>query len=87
LPLEELGIEIRVSAMKRRSSAPNWIIGAFSILIGGIAAFAGFYGYFHGRLWAAGYDATTGQFGTGSSLYFGFLDVIFMAIGAISLKN
>jgi hypothetical protein len=67
---------------KRRLNARTWPVRAPLIVLGAIGAGAGFYGFFHGHLWYSGYNANIGVFGTGDSLYLGFL-----VLGLISPKK
>ena len=72
---------------KRRGNASSWSVRAPLIILGAIGGGAGFYGFFHGHLWYAGYNANIGVFGTGDSLYLGFLGLLFLVIGLLSPKK
>lgn len=66
-----------------RSDKYAWVIRVFCIVFGGIVAWAGFYGFFHGHFWYSHYNARIGQPVTGDSLGFGFLGLIILVIGLI----
>jgi hypothetical protein len=72
---------------KRRMDTSTLLVRAPLIILGTIGGAAGFYGFFHGHLWYSGYNANTGVFGTGASLYLGFLGLIFVVIGLINPKK
>ena len=65
---------------KRTVNSTTWAVRVPLIILGAIGGGAGFYGFFHGHLWYSGYNANTGVFGTGASLYLGFLGLIFLSL-------
>ena len=67
----------------KRSDKYSWVLRAMAIVLGGFVASVGFYGFFHGNLWYRSYNAGTGTFGTGDTLYLGFLGLIVFVIGLL----
>jgi hypothetical protein len=72
-----------VTINAKRSEKYSWVLRAIALVLGGFVAWAGFYGFFHGNLWYQSYNARTGTFGTGDTLYLGFLGLIILVIGLI----
>jgi hypothetical protein len=53
------------------------------IVFGAIAAAGGFYGFFHGGVSYAQYNARVGTVETGNALWLGIIGVIMMVMGLI----
>jgi len=57
------------------------------IVFGAIAAAGGFYGYFHGGVSYAQYNARVGTVETGNALLLGIIGVIMIVMGLIPPKK
>jgi hypothetical protein len=72
-----------MSINAKRSNAYARVLRIILILFGVIAAASGFYGYFHGNVSYAQYNARVGAVENGNALWLGILGVIMIAIGLV----
>jgi hypothetical protein len=72
-----------MSAHKRRLDRYAKPLRILLVVFGAIAAAGGYYGYFHGGVSYAQYNARVGAVETGNALWLGIIGVIMMVIGLI----
>jgi hypothetical protein len=76
-----------MKSSKRRLDRYAKPLRVLLFVFGAVAAVGGFYGYFHGGVSYAQYNARVGTVETGNALWFGIIGVIMMLIGLIPPKK
>jgi hypothetical protein len=76
-----------MNAPKRRLDRFAKPLRVLLVVFGAIAAAGGFYGYFHGGVSYAQYNARVGTVETGNALWLGIIGVIVVVIGLIPPKK